>query len=286
MFGLRSDGKRIKNLPPIQRIMPHIMKARHDSQNLFKYPCRCEPLDAFIACQKEAGASYNYMHLVIASLVRVIALRPETNRFVINGRIFRREKIMVSFVVKKSLRDDAEETTVKLEFNGTENIEDVKKAMDEAIAKNNHVDAKNNTDKLAKVLTSTPNFLIKFLVGFIKFLDKHGCLPKKVIQASPFHTSIFVTNLKSIKIDYIYHHLYDFGTTSLFVSMGKEQLTPVVSTDGKELEIGKVMHLGIVTDERFCDGFYFANTLRLWKRIMENPNVLLERLEDIVHDIK
>ena len=286
MFGLRSDGKRIKSLPPIQKIMPHIMKARHDSQNLFKYPCRCEPLDTFIKEQRENGISYNYMHLVIASLVRVIALRPETNRFVVNGRIFRREKIMVSFVVKKRLKDDAEETTVKLEFKGTENIEDIKKAMDEAIAKNNYVEAKNNTDKLAKVLTSTPNFLIKFLVGFVKFLDKHGCLPKKVIEASPFHTSVFVTNLKSIKIDYIYHHLYDFGTTSLFVSMGKEQLTPVVSMNGKQLEIGKVMHLGIVTDERFCDGFYFANTLRLWKRIMENPNVLLEHLDDIVHDIK
>ena len=286
MFGLRSDGKRIKSLPPIQKIMPHIMKARHDSQNLFKYPCRCEPLDTFIKEQRENGISYNYMHLVIASLVRVIALRPETNRFVVNGRIFRREKIMVSFVVKKRLKDDAEETTVKLEFKGTENIEDIKKAMDEAIAKNNYVEAKNNTDKLAKVLTSTPNFLIKFLVGFVKFLDKHGCLPKKVIEARPFHTSVFVTNLKSIKIDYIYHHLYDFGTTSLFVSMGKEQLTPVVSMDGKQLEIGKVMHLGIVTDERFCDGFYFANTLRLWKRIMENPNVLLEHLDDIVHDIK
>ena len=286
MFGLRSDGKRIKSLPPIQKIMPHIMKARHDSQNLFKYPCRCEPLDTFIKEQRENGISYKYMHLVIASLVRVIALRPETNRFVVNGRIFRREKIMVSFVVKKRLKDDAEETTVKLEFKGTENIEDIKKAMDEAIAKNNYVEAKNNTDKLAKVLTSTPNFLIKFLVGFVKFLDKHGCLPKKVIEASPFHTSVFVTNLKSIKIDYIYHHLYDFGTTSLFVSMGKEQLTPVVSMDGKQLEIGKVMHLGIVTDERFCDGFYFANTLRLWKRIMENPNVLLEHLDDIVHDIK
>ena len=285
MFGKRSDGKKIKNLSPIQKIMPHIMKARHDSQNLFKYPCRCEPLDQFIAAQKENNVSYNYMHLIIASLVRVIALRPETNRFIMNGRIFRREKIMVSFVVKKSLRDDADETTVKLEFSGKESIDEVKAAMDEAISKNNHLTAKNNTDKLAKILTSTPNFLIKFLVGMVKFLDKHGCLPKKVIQASPFHTSIFVTNLKSIKIDYIYHHLYDFGTTSLFVSMGKEQLTPVVSRDGKSIEVGKVMHLGVVTDERFCDGFYFANTLRLWKRILENPTVLLEKLDDIVHDV-
>ena len=58
MFGFRADGKRVKGLDPIQKIMPHIMKARHDSQNLFKYPCRCEPLDAFIASQKELGVPY------------------------------------------------------------------------------------------------------------------------------------------------------------------------------------------------------------------------------------
>lgn len=284
MFGKRSDGIKLKGLPPVQKIMPHIMSARHDSQNLFMYPVRCESLDTFIAEQKEQGKSYNYMHLVVASVVRLIALRPEANRFIMNGRIYKRKQIYVSFVVKKALRDDSEETTVKLAFSGKENIEEIKAKMDEAIAKNNKIEATNKTDKLAKFLTNIPNFLIKFAVGLVKFLDKHGMLPKKVIEASPFHTSIFITNLKSIKIDYIYHHLYDFGTTSLFVSMGKEQFTPVVSVDGKNLEVGKVMQLGVVTDERFCDGFYFANTLRLWRRIMQNPNVLLEELEDIIHD--
>ncbi len=283
MFGRRSDGKKIKGLNPIQKIMPHLLCARHDSQNLFKYPVRCEKIDKFIEDEKALDVNINYMHIVVASVVRLIALRPQVNRFVMNGRVFRRNKIYVSFVVKKSLRDEAPETTVKLELTGKEDLYEIKEYMDNEINKNNHLKAKNSTDKVARLFTIVPNTLIKFIVWIIKKLDKHGMLSKKIIKASPFHTSVFITNLKSIKTDYIYHHLYDFGTTGLFISMGKEQMMPVV--DNNELAIGKVMQLGIVTDERFCDGFYFANTLRLWKRIMDNPQVLKEKLNDIVHDI-
>ena len=195
MFGFRPDGKKIKNVSAIQKIIPHIMKARHDSQNLYRYPVRCEPLDAFMKEELEKGESFNYMHIVIASLVRLLALRPQLNRFVMNGRIYKRHHIYVSFVVKKSLRDNAEETTVKLKFDGTENIYEVRDKVNEAIGKNNHLKAKNDTDKLAKVLTVIPNGLIKFAVGTLKWLDKHGMLPGKLLDVIPFHTSVFVTNL-------------------------------------------------------------------------------------------
>lgn len=283
MFGFRPDGKKIKNLSAIQKIIPHIMPARHDSQNLYRYPVRCEALDAFIREELEIGESFNYMHIVIASLVRLLALRPQLNRFVMNGRIYKRNDIYVSFVVKKSLRDDAEETTIKLKFSGTENIYEIRDMINAAIKSNNNEKAENNTDKLAAKLTKVPNGVLKFAVGCLKWADKHGMLPAKLLDIIPFHTSIFVTNLKSIKIDYIYHHLYDFGTTSLFVSMGKEQLVPVV--DNKELAVGKVMQLGVATDERFCDGFYYANTLRFWKKIMERPQVLKEKLEKKIEDV-
>ena len=129
-----------------------------------------------------------------------------------------------------------------------------------------------------------PNWLIKLGVGFLKRLDKHGMLPKSLIKVSPFHTSCFVTNLKSIKTDYIYHHLYDFGTTGLFISMGKEQLEPVVDENG-DITVGKIMKMGIVTDERICDGFYYASSFRKFKDIMENPYDLLEQLPEIEKDI-
>lgn len=286
MFGLRPDGKKIKNLEPIVKIIPHIMSARHDSQNLFKYEVLCDSLDKFIVDERENNnISFSYMHIVIASVVRLIALRPQLNRFIMNGKIYKRKNIYVSFVVKKSLRDDVVETTVKLKFDGTENIYEIKEKIDEAIRLNSNRKAKNNTDKLARFLTRVPNIFIKMGVGFVKFLDKHGMLPGKVLDASPFHTSFFITNLKSIKTDYIYHHLYDFGTTGLFISMGKEQMKPIVNKENK-LDVGKVMTLGIVTDERFCDGFYYANSLRMLKRIMENLNVLTEKLDKKIEDVK
>jgi pyruvate/2-oxoglutarate dehydrogenase complex dihydrolipoamide acyltransferase (E2) component len=284
MFGRRSDGKKLKTIDPFYKIIPHIMNARHDSQNLFLYPARCENIDKFIGEMREQGTSFKYMHVVIAAVVRLLALRPALNRFVMNGRIYKRNTISISFAVKKALSDDAIETTIKLDFTGKESIYEIKEAVDKAIIANSGRTAVNDTDKTAKALTNMPNWLIKLGVGFLKRLDKHGMLPKSLIKVSPFHTSCFVTNLKSIKTDYIYHHLYDFGTTGLFISMGKEQLEPVVDENG-DITVGKIMKMGIVTDERICDGFYYASSFRKFKDIMENPYDLLEQLPEIEKDI-
>lgn len=284
MFGLRPDGKQVKDVDPIQRIMPHIMKHRHDSQNLTSYDVPCEPFDAFIKQELEEGSSYNYMHLVIAGIVRLTGLFPRINRFIMNGRIYNRNAIQVSFVVKKGLSADAADTTVKIDFTGRETIAEVRDKVNAAIMANNNMDANNGTDKLARLITFTPNFLISFLVGTIKFLDKHGMLPAAILRVSPFHTSAFVTNLKSIKGPSIFHHLYDFGTTGLFFAMGKEAMVPVVS--GKEIVIGKRMPMQIVTDERFCDGFYFVTALKKLRELWNNPALMKEPLEELASDVK
>lgn len=285
MFGFRSDGKRIKSLSGFDKFIPHIMSTRNDSENLFKYEMDCEKLDKFIEEEREKGISINYMHFLISAVVRTIALRPKLNRFVMNGRIYKRNDICVSFVVKRSLKDDAQETTVKLHFDGTENIYEVKEKIDEAISKNNFTESENSTDRFTKIIRRMPNFMAKFLVGTLKFLDKHGMLPKAIIELSPFHTSFFITNLKSIKTDYIYHHLYNFGNTGIFMAMGKEGKKAVVNKND-EIVVRKIMTLGLVTDERFCDGFYFANSLRYLKRICDNPSALLEKLDKRVEDVK
>lgn len=282
MLGLRADGKRVKGLDPIQKIMPHIMAHRHDSQNLTSYDLSCEPFDEFIRSEREKGHHFNYMHIMIAGIVRSIATFPRVNRFIMNGRIFNRKGIYISFVVKKNLSAEASDSVVKLEFTGHESIYEIKDKIDEAIKENSKVAESNGTDKLAHLLTITPNFLIKFLVGTLKFFDKHGLLPGSIIKLSPFHTSCFITNLKSIKGPSIHHHLYDFGTTGLFFAMGKEGLKPVVRND--EIVVGKVMPVDIVTDERFCDGFYFVNAMKFIKRLYENPALMSERLEELPSD--
>ena len=287
MFGLRPDGKRLKNIDPIQKIMPHIMKDRHDGQNVAKYELRCEGFDQFIKEEREKGNRFNYMHLVIAGVVRTFAMKPRLNRFIMNGRIYKRKGIFISLVVKKKLSSEAADSTIKVEFTGHESVYEVKEKIDSAINTVNSTNKTNGTDKLARVLTIIPNFIIKFAVGTIKFLDKHGMLPKAIINLSPFHTSCFITNLKSIKGEYIYHHIYDFGTTGLFIAMGKEKMVPVVDEIDyvPTLGIGKVMNLGIVMDERFCDGFYYVSSLKILKDLLANPGKMRERLEKVEEDV-
>lgn len=284
MFGFRPDGTKVKDIDPIQRIMPHIMKHRHDSQNLSDYDCPCEPIDAFIRSEAGNGESYNYMHIVIASLVRIIALFPRLNRFIMNGRIYRKNSIQISFVVKKGLSSEAPDTTIKLDFTGKESLPEIRDKINEAIKQNNNMDANNGTDKLARIITYTPNIVIAMLVGLIKLLDKHGLLPGAIINLSPFHTSAFITNLKSIKGPSIYHHLYDFGTTGLFFAMGKESLVPVV--EGGEIVVGNRLPLQIVTDERFCDGFYFVSALKALRGILGDPSKMKTPLKSLVEDVK
>ncbi|MBR5706515.1 MAG: hypothetical protein IKX55_02965 [Bacteroidaceae bacterium] len=285
MLGFRPDGKKVKDIDPIQRIIPHIMRHRHDSQNLTGIDLPCEPMDNFIKDELAQGnGTYNYMHIVIAGIVRIIARYPRLNRFIMNGRIYARNAINVSFVVKKGMTADAAETTVKLDFTGLETLSQIRDKINEAITSNNNLDANNGTDKLARLITFTPNMVIAFLIWLIRFLDKHGILPMSIIKVSPFHTSAFVTNLKSIKGPSIFHHLYDFGNTGMFFSMGKESMVPVV--EGGEMVIGKRMPFQIVTDERFCDGFYFVSALRLLKEFYLNPAMLKEPLEALTEDVK
>ena len=284
MFGYRPDGKKIRDIDPIQRIVPHIMRDRHDSMNCLTVDLPCEPFDEFIKKESAAGnGEYDYMHIIIAGLVRIVANFPRLNRFVMNGRIFKRNVIYVSFVVRKAMTPDAPDTTVKLAFTGHESISEVRDKINAVIEANNHMEANNGTDKLARLITFTPNIVIAMLVGFIKFLDKHGMLPKAVLDVSPFHTTFFITNMKSIKAPSIYHHVYDFGTTGMFYSMGKEAMVPVVS--GSEIVPGKRLPFKIVTDERFCDGFYFSSALRVLKKYYAHPEVLKDPLEKLTDDV-
>ncbi|MBQ9845711.1 MAG: 2-oxo acid dehydrogenase subunit E2 [Oscillospiraceae bacterium] len=286
MFGKRPDGRRIKNLEPMQMIMPYIMKERSDSMNMYEDTFDCAPMDSYIKEKEAEGLKIGYMHILIAAIVRLIAMRPQLNRFCMNGRIYAREKVWVSFVVHPTLRNDSEGTTIKMCFEGTESIIEIAQAINARVAKETvQRTEENDTDKLLRTLMhKIPGFLIKFVVNTLLWMDKHNLMPKAIIDLSPMHTSFFVTNLKSLGISHIFHHTYNFGTTGLFFAMGKEKKIPVVKNG--EIVEEKHMSFGLVSDERFCDGLYFANSLRLMRRIMKNPKVLEKPLDKKAEDVE
>ncbi len=287
MFTFRSDGKKVKGIDPIKKIVPYIMFERNDSQNLYVESLNCEAFDKFIQEKRAEGISYNYMHLVIATVVRLMATRTELNRFIMNGRMYQRyskdgRNIAISLTVKKFLNDETEDTTLKMLFNGHETLKEIKDIIDTEIKANTsfsrgNTKNENSADKTAKFLTSIPGGLVKFAVKTVKWMDKHCMMPKSILRVSPFHSSCYITNLKSIKTNYIYHHLYNFGTTSMFISMGKEHEEPVVSDNGT-IEIQKIMRLGFTIDERITDGFYYAKSLKIFKDILMNPAQLEESI--------
>lgn len=285
MFGKRPDGRAIRNVDPIQKIMPYIMKERNDAMTMYEETFPCEPMDAYIREKAAEGIKMNYMHVLIAATVRLIAQRPRLNRFVVNGRFYARNSICMCIAVHPTLQDGSADTNIKLEFEGTETILEVTEKLNEAIRKET-VDRQeeNGTDKLARALTFVPAWLIKLLVNTLMWMDKHGILPKAIIDLSPFHTSFFITNLKSLGIRHVFHHIYNFGTTGMFLAMGKEKMIPVVK-DGEVVQ-EKHMSFGLVSDERICDGLYYALSLRQLRKILKDPAVLEEPLEKKAEDVR
>ena len=272
MFGHRSDGKKVKNLDPLFRVIPCIMRERSDSQVFFKQDIPLKYLDEYIDKKAGEGIKLSYMNIVFAAVVKTINERPQLNRFIMNSSVYERNEIELSLAIKKSLTDDGEETTLKMPFKGNENIFEVKDIVNSYIEQNKDIEASNSTDSLVKLLNHIPDFLLRNVIRFLMFLDRHGALPKAVIKASPFHTTAFITNVGSLGIDSIYHHVYNFGTTSMFFSMGKKKKSYIYEDD--EIKEEKCITLAFVGDERICDGYYYANSFKLLTKYLKKPELL------------
>ena len=277
MFGHRSDGRKLKTLDPLFRVIPHIMKDRNDAHVYYTEELPIKSLDEYIAKKAEEGIKMSYMNIIYSALIRLLAEKPYLNRFVMNGRTYARHDITISLAIKKGMTEDAEETNIKLHFTGRENIFEIKEKLDSEIAVNKEVTTQNNTDRLVKLLSHMPNIIYKIFVNTLMWLDKHGMMPKAVIELSPFHTSAYLTNLGSLGIDPIYHHIYNFGTVGVFLAMGRKKKSYIYEDDSIVQE--KAIGLKWVADERICDGFYYASALKSFYRYLRKPELLEQNIE-------
>lgn len=273
MFKKRSDGVYAKNIDPFMRITPYIMLNRNDAMVLTDVKLDCAPLDAFIKQRAALDEGYTYIDLIMTAVVRTMHSFPDLNRFIMNGRIYNRKSIGASVAVHRSLREGDTESTVKVEFTGNETVKEVKEKFDKAVNDEIFGEAANETDKTAKIIMKLPGWLIKFFIKFVAWMDRHNILPKSLIGVSPFHTTFWITNLKSLGVPTVYHHIYNFGTTSHFVSLGKESYVATV-VGRNRVNIRKELDLGIVLDERICDGLYYARAIRYMKKLLADPQQL------------
>lgn len=269
-MSLRADGKRLKNVDPMYTVAPFIMDKRNDALNSVTLDIPLEPISAYLKEAREKGKAYSHMDIILAAYARTVGQFPSLNRFVVNKRIYARNELAVGMVVLK-LGDHSNETMSKMYFDYDLTIDEVHNIITEYVDTNRQVESANNTDKMIKFLVGLPGIL-GVLVGLFKFMDRHGLLPKFIIDLSPFHTSLTLTNLASIRTNHIYHHIYNFGTTSLFIAMGNTREVP--KRKNGEIVHEKCLPLGLVMDERICSGLYFSEAFRTLKKYLSNPALL------------
>lgn len=283
-FGDRYDGYRVKKVDPFFLLIPNIMYTRVDSQVYFSDEVEISALEKFVREHGETDIpGLKLYHVMIAAMIRMISQKPYLNRFIMHSKIFARNNITISMSIKRGTGDDALTTVVKPEFEPTDTLYDVVRKFNEAVDENRKAESENDTDNTAVGIGSLPAFLVRWVVRFMYFLDKRGWLPKIINKASPFHTSMFLTNMGSLGIRPIYHHIYEFGTTSVFVGMGKKETTYETQADGTLLKTRKI-GIKVVADERICDGNYYATSMRSLARYLRSPEKLLTPPETVVMD--
>ena len=264
MFGRRADGKLLKKIDPIIALTPYLMPMRCDAQVFLNLKLDYEKIARYIVEQGQQGNKFTFMEIIIAAFVRVVSELPDVNRFVANKRLYARTQLTVSFALLKETAnvDDVEEDTVNCYFDPKYTIFDVAERVSAAIEQNRREEADNSTMKVAKLLLNP--ILANTIVFAARFLDRYGIMPKYIMDASPFHTSMFFTQMASIGMPAVNHHIYNFGTTSLFVSMGSVIRENTVGPDGKATR-KRYLPIGITADERICAGAVYA---KLVNRIM------------------
>ena len=267
---MRADGKKVKNVDPMYLIAPYIMNKRVDSINMTTIDIPHEPIQKYINKKRKEGINISHMALIIAAYVKTMSQYPELNRFIVNKRVYQRNEIAVGMVVLQSL-ESHEGTMSKMYFNENDDIFAVNDKINKYVAENREAPENNGTEKIMKFLLSVPG-LLPVGVSFLKFLDRHGLLPKAIIDMSPFHMSFGITNLASIRTNHIYHHCYEFGTTSVFLAMGNTR--EVAKRKGGEIVFEKCIPIGVTMDERICSGSYFATAFRALKKYLANPELL------------
>ena len=267
----RPDGKKLKDIGMEYCVAAHIMARRSDAMNMTTLDIPIEPIRHYLNDKRKEGKRYGHLTVIIAAIVRAISQYPELNRFVVNKRIYARNGVYIGMVVLKNGRIDEIGTTDKMKFELIDTIEDVDRKINEYVEKNRNPDDVNGTDKVARILTSIPG-LLRVGVSLMKWMDNHSIMPKKIIEISPFHCTMMLTNLASIRTNHIYHHAYDFGTCSLTLAMG--QLRDVPSVKKGEVVAERCMPLGLVMDERIASGAYFAMAFHYFQKLMADPSVL------------
>ena len=278
------EGRRLRSLDAYNAITPFIMRERRDATNFFSDSLEVTEIDRFIRQKRTEGMKgFGFLHLFIAAYIRTVSRNPAINRYISGRRIYARNGIDIIMTIKKEMTVAGQETSIKIRFSPYDTVEEVYRRVNEAIVTTREEEA-NGTDKTAGVVSRLPRFLLSFFMFAVRTLDYYGLMPRALKSVSPFHGSLVLTDLGSLGIPPVFHHLYDFGNVPIFIAFGAKRRVYESEKDGS-VRLKKYMDYTVASDERICDGYYFARALKYIRSLMQHPETLEKPPEFVLSDV-
>ena len=283
-WGDRIDGRQVRTAQVMEQVTAYFMPNRTGANNLFSESVEITELERYIRRKRKEGLTgFSITHAVLTAYVRTVARYPAINRFIAGQRIYSRgEDIAVCMTVKKELTAAAPDSLIKVHLHPADTAADVYRKFNEKVS-----EAKNETETTADAAVTgfmmIPRLILKFAIWLLKCLDYFALVPEFLLEISPFHGSVYFTNVGSLGIKPVFHHLYDFGTVPAFCAFGRKRRAEEIK-DGQIVE-RKYLDLTFNLDERICDGFYYASVIKYFLRLLSRPDVLDEAPETIEQDI-
>lgn len=279
-LGDRWDGRLIRNLDSLHFVTGIIYPNRCDNEAYISETIDLTNINAFLESKNYEGIKYKYnlFQLIVTAFVKTLTIRDKMNRFIVNGNFYQRNEVSASFVVKKEFDDQGAEALAFLHMKDDDNLDSVHNYIEQQVMSCRSDKVDSSTDTM-DVFNKIPRGLSKAIMRFVMRLDKHGLVPKSFVETDPYYSSVVFSNLGSIKMKSGYHHLTNWGTCSMIVLIGEVKKRPIFDDDGN-FEMRPTVKLGITIDERLADGYYYSKTMRLIRKLLENPELLEKPLNE------
>lgn len=284
-LGDRRDGALIRKMDAMHLIMPMMYRKRCDNEAFISERIDLTNVMAYLEKKNADGPDYKYnvFQVVVTTVLKLMTLRPRLNIFIKNQNYYQRNELSASFIIKKVFADNSEEGMAFIRANVDDNIDVIHNEIYRQVTATRAGHGGGSTQGAMDFLNKLPRWIVKLAFSVLHVLDKYGMIPASLIEADPYHASVILTNLGSIKLHSGYHHLTEWGTTSLFVIVGEMKKRPFYNEDGS-VEMRMSLDLGLTVDERIADGYYFSKTIKLLKKIMENPELLDRPLGEAIDE--
>lgn len=275
-FGDRRDAYRVRDLDSMHVVTAILYPNRCDNEAFISERIDLTNMNAWLEQKNSRNPVYRYnlFQVVLTAALKTLTLRPKMNRYIQNRIMFQRETVTASFVVKKTFSDEGGEALAALEGEPQDTIDTIHDKIYRQISAGRS-EKSNSTGDSLDMFASIPMWLTKLGIDITRRLDRYGRVPKSFIEEDPYYKSIVLSNLGSIGLRSVYHHLTNWGTNSVFIAIGEKKKRPFFDEEGG-CEMRDSIDLGLTIDERLADGYYYSKTVKLLRTLLERPE-LLER---------